>query len=125
MSISQLNARTDRLCEDLIAEKWGGTAALPDELNRAVFGVYRSFIGGYLNFLRQREAKASDWIPEKLVIDWKLVDDMRHFFSDYQHITRSFLTLNRQLDNLIDMDRDKQSKLYQEKVAAILAGIRE
>ena len=121
MSISQLNGRTDRLCEDLIAEKWGSIAALPDELNRAVFGVYRSFISSYLNFLRQKESKPLDWIPEKLVIDWELVDDMRHFFSDYQHIT----ALNRQLDNLIDIDKGKQPKLYQEKVAEILARIRE
>ena len=125
MAKSQPDTRIDRLCEDLIAEKWDDPTDVPAELSQAVWAAYRKFMGGYLNFLRQKEAKSSDWFPEKLVIDWGLVDDMRHFFSDYQHITRSFLFLNRQLDRLRDIDRSKQPKLYQHMVTEILARTRE
>ena len=125
MPKSQPDTRIDQLCEDLIAEKWVDSADFPAELCKAVWGVYRIFISGYLNFLRQKESKPSDWFPEKLVIDWELVDEMRHFFSDYQHITTSFLILNRQLDNLSDIDRGKQPKLYQHMVAEILSRIRD
>ena len=120
MPTSQPDARIDRLCEDLIAEQWGDSAAFPAELGRAVFGVYRTFMAGYLNFLRQKKAKPSDWFPEKLAIDRELVDDMRHFFSDYQHITQSFLNLNRQLDDLRHIDRENQPALYRQMVDEIL-----
>ena len=121
MPTSQLDARIDRLCEDLIAEKWGDLNAFPDELRQAVFAVYRSFIAGYLNFLQQKETKAADWFPEKLVIDWELVDGMRHFFSDYQHMTRAFLGVNRQLEELCDIDGGKQPGLYRHLISKILA----
>jgi hypothetical protein len=45
---------------------------------------------------------------------------MRHFFSDYQHITKAFLTLNKQIDELRGIDKDKQPNLYQHQVASIL-----
>jgi hypothetical protein len=125
MPTSQLDTRIDRLCKDLIAQKWGDPNNFPAELNQAVWAAYRKFISGYLTFLRQKEAKPSDWFPEKLVIDWGLVDDMRHFFSDYQHITSSFLFLNRRLDRLRDIDRSKQPKLHQHMVTEILARTRE
>jgi hypothetical protein len=117
-----MDAQINRLCEDLIAEQWGNLADFPDEISPAVLRVYRTFITGYLNFLRQKEGKAVDWLPERLVIDWKLVDGMRHFFSDYQHITQSFLSLNRRLDQLRDMDKDRKPGLYRELVAEIIAG---
>jgi hypothetical protein len=118
---SQLNTRIEQLCEDLIAEQRGDPAAFPAELNQVVFRVYRTFIAGYLIFVRQNESKPVDWLPEKLVIDWELVDGMRHFFSDYQHIIRSFLNLNRQLNQLRNIDRDKQPGLYRDLVSEIIA----
>jgi hypothetical protein len=45
---------------------------------------------------------------------------MRHFFSDYQHIAKAFLTLNRQIDELRDIDKDKQPNLYEHTVDSIL-----
>jgi hypothetical protein len=117
---SQLHTRIDQLCNDLIAEQWGDPAAIPAELSQAVFRVYRTFITGYLNFLRHNESRPADWLPKKFVIDWELVDGMRHFFSDYQHITRSFIRLNRQLNQLRQIDSDKQPGLYRELVSEII-----
>ena len=39
----------------------------------------------------------------------------------YQHITRSFLNLNRHLNRLRDIDTDKQPELYRELASEILA----
>ena len=121
MQRSNLDSNIERWCEQTIDEKWGGSDAFPEELRPVVYDVYRSFSRGYLNFLRQKKAKPSDWFPEELVIDWGLVDDMRHFFSDYQHITKAFLTLNRQLKKLSDIDTEKEPKLYQHVVAEIIS----
>lgn len=120
--MSPSNHRIDQLCKNLIAETWGDRDDFPEELSSWADHICREFIVGYLNFLRQKEARPPDWFPETLVIDWDLVDDMRHFFSDYQHITKSFLTLKRQLKMLQDIDKHKHPNAYQQMITDILAG---
>ena len=119
MSLS--NHRIDQLCRTLITEIWGDRHDFPQELNSWADHICREFMVGYLNILRQKQAKSPDWLPETIVIDWDLVDEMRHFFSDYQHITKSFLTLKRQLKSLRDFDKDRQPKVYQHMIDDILA----
>ena len=120
MQMSPSNHRINQLCKNLIAEIWGDRNDFPQELNPWADHICREFMADYLNFLRQKEAKSPDWFPETIVIDWDLVDDMRHFFSDYQHITNSFLTLKRQLKKLQGIDKDKQPKAFQHLIADIL-----
>ena len=67
------------------------------------------------------EGKPQDLFPESLTIDPALGDEMRHFFSDYQHITKAFLSLNKQIDELRGIDKDKQPNLYEHTVASILS----
>ena len=119
--MSPSNHRIDRLCKTLIAETWGERHDFPEELNPMANQICREFIVGYLNFLRQKETKSSDWFPEKLVIDWDLVNDMRHFFSDYQHITNSFLALKRQFKQLRDINKQQQPRAYRHMIASILS----
>jgi len=45
---------------------------------------------------------------------------MRHFFSDYQHITNEFYKLNQMMDRLQEIDKDNQVKLYQHQIDEIL-----
>ena len=108
------------ICDAIIAKRLGDISALPDKLANYVFHIYGEFIAIYLNVLRQKEGKPQDWFPRSLAIDPAWVDEMRHFFSDYQHITKAFLTLNKQMDELRGIDKDKQPNLYQHKVASIL-----
>jgi len=61
-----------------------------------------------------------DWFPRTLSIDPELADGMRHFYSDYQHITRKFFKLTQKLDQLQKIDRNNQSRLYQDKIDEIL-----
>jgi hypothetical protein len=42
------------------------------------------------------------------------------FFSDYQHITKAFQTLNKKMDELLKIDRDKQPNWHKHAVASIL-----
>ena len=121
--MSPSHHRIDQLCKALIAETWGDRHDFPEELSPWANQICREFIVGYLNFLRQKTAKSMDWFPERLVIDWDLVDDMRHFFSDYQHITNSFLILKRQFKKLQNIDRHQQPRAYQHMIADILADL--
>jgi len=111
----------DRLCRTTIEEKWGDLSKLPRELVDGVFNIYREFMRCYLNTLRQQDNKSSDWIPETVSIDSDLTDQMRHFFSDYQHITRNFYKLNQKMEQLLAMDKDRHHKLYDNKIDDILA----
>ena len=110
----------DRLCRTTIEEKWGDLSKLPKELVDGVFIVYREFMTCYLNILRQQDNKSSDWIPEAVSIDSELIDQMRHFFSDYQHITRKFCKLNQNMEQLLAIDKDRHHKLYDNKIDDIL-----
>ena len=110
----------EKLTSATIEKRLANISSLPHEVADCIFKVYREFIACYLNVLRQREGKPADWMPEKLFIDSELVDEMRHFFSDYQHITRQFHRLDQQIDKLQDIDKIRQPKLYRHMVEDIL-----
>ena len=109
-----------KLCTEAIDQRLGDISGLPQELIEYIFSVYNEFIASYLNMLRQQRNKPANWMPASLSIDTELVDGMRHFFSDYQHITREFDRLNQKMDRLQEIDIDKQFNLYQHTVDDIL-----
>lgn len=116
------NHTLDILCRTAIEKNLGDISKLPEELLNCVFEVYREFMACYLNILRQNENRPADWIPSRVTIDAGLTDQMRHFFSDYQHITKRFYKLNREVARLGAMDKDRHFKLYQFRIDNILAG---
>lgn len=121
MNETKSDNRIHSFCEAIIAKRFGDISILPKRLVKRVFHVYGEFIAAYLNVLRQNEGKPQNWFPESLKIDPVLGDEMRHFFSDYQHITKAFLSLNKQIDELRGIDKDKQPNLYEHTVASILS----
>jgi hypothetical protein len=114
------NSILEKFCNDTIERRLGDISGLPKEFVAYVWKVYRDFIAGYLNTLRQKENKPADWTPETLLIDSELADGMQHFFSDDQHITKEFYRLNQKMDQLREIDKDKQHNLYQHTIDDIL-----
>ena len=110
----------EKLCRNAIEQRLGNVSGLPEDLVSHVFTVYRQFVESYLNILRQSENKTADWMPETLSIDHELVNGMRHFFSDYQHITRKFYSLNQKIESLQEIDKDSQPNLYRNTIDDIL-----
>jgi len=119
-SMKTKNIALDQLCRTAIKQNLGDLSELPKEVVDGVFHVYREFMTCYLNILRQKENKSADWMPENLAVDSELTDQMRHFFSDYQHITREFYILNQMIGRFQAMDKDNQVKLYQDQIDEIL-----
>lgn len=113
-------SRLDKLSIAALIGRMGGLTPWPEKLTTEVLRVCRQFVEAYLNILRQQEQKPREWFPRYLSIDPELADGMRHFYSDYQHITKKFYRLNQALDRLKAVDKSSQSKLYQEKVDGIL-----
>ena len=112
----------DILCRTAVEENLGDISDLPGQLVNCVFNVYREFLMCYLNILRQNENRPADWIPATVSIDAGLTDQMRHFFSDYQHITKKFYKLNQDMEHLRELDKNSHFKLYQFTIDKILEG---
>ena len=110
----------ENLCRKAVEHRLGDISGLPEDLAEHVLLVYREFVAYYLNILRQSENKPADWMPGSLFIDPELTDGMRHFFSDYQHITRKFYILNQKLDRLLLIKKSKQPNLYRHTIEDIL-----
>lgn len=119
LSSRQDNA-LDNLCRKAIEQRLGDIFGLPEDLVAHVLIVYREFVACYLNILRQSEKKPADWMPETLTIDTEMADGMRHFFSDYQHITRKFYILNQKMERLQQISKDCQTNLYRHTIDDIL-----
>jgi hypothetical protein len=109
----------DKLSIAALTQRMGNVSALPEELTDKILSAYHQFIEAYLNVLRQKENKPLDWFPRTISIDPELADGMRHFYSDYQHITRKFFQLNHKLDQLRVVEIDNKSKLFQDIIDEI------
>ncbi|MBW2427545.1 MAG: hypothetical protein JRF56_01200 [Deltaproteobacteria bacterium] len=110
----------EKVCQRAIQKHLGDISTLPEELAGYVRQIYSEFIAIYLRLLRQKQDKPADWFPQTWSIDPELADDMRHFFSDYQHITKKFFILNDKLDRLEEIDRERQPNLYRHAIEDIL-----
>ena len=104
----------------VIETELGDTSDLPAELASRVRLVYHEFVCVYLDMLRQRDKKPVDWYPGSWSPDLDLVDDMRHFFSDHQFITRKFFLLTAGIKRLRQIEREGQPELYQDMVNELL-----
>lgn len=121
-SLDNQESALEKLCSAAIERRLGDISEHPAELVTYVRKVYREFIAGYLNMLRQKKNKPIDWTPETLSFDTELTDGMRHFFSDYQHITREFSGMNQKMERLLEIEKEHQPKLYQHAIDDILKG---
>jgi hypothetical protein len=70
----------------------------------------------------QNENRPADWVPATVDIDAGITDQMRNFFSDYQHITKRFYELNRNLERLKAIDNDRHLQLYRFTINKIIEG---
>lgn len=110
----------EKLYKEAIKKHLVDISTLPLELRDYVKQVYLEFIKVYLNALRQKRNKPRDWFPQTWSIDLELADDMRHFFSDSQHITKEFFILNTKIDRLTEIDKERQPNLYRHAIGEIL-----
>jgi hypothetical protein len=119
-SAIKLKKRNEAFCELVVQSQLGDGSDLPPELLSRVRMVYKEFIAVYLDMLRQKKRKPADWFPERWSLDLELVDEMRHFFSDHQFITRSFLLLDAGIRQLREIDRARQPERFQFAVDELL-----
>ena len=111
-----------QLIESAIKSEIGDIDQLPHSVAARIRDVYGEFIPVYTEMIRIRENQHRDWRPAILPIDPDMVENMLHFFSDYQHLTRAFKRLNREVKTLMAMDRHREPHRYDEWAENIVSG---
>jgi Lhr-like helicase len=112
----------NQLIKNIIKSEIGATEKLPLEAMNRIKEVYSRFIPAYVEIMRVKGGHPPSWRPETLTIDAEIVEDMMHFFSDYQHIAREFKAINHKVIALLGMDRRKNPKKYNEWLNHIISG---
>jgi hypothetical protein len=119
---SEQEAYLAKVIDGAIAAEIGRIDALPGEAADRLLEVYRAFMPVYIEMVRLRDERPRGWQPETVHIDVEMVEDLLHFFSDYQHIARRFKRVNRQVKLLLAMDREKEGRRYEECLEKIVSG---
>ena len=119
----------DETMQQIIARSidsaFGRVDGLPTEVADRLRMVYREFIPVYLEIIRLRDSRSKDWLPKVIVPDPEVVEDMLHFFSDYQDLTRRFKRMNRQVKKLLNIDRQADPHRFERCVAEIVSNNRD
>jgi hypothetical protein len=102
------------LTEALLVRKLGRLQDYPEALIEKARHTYALFLKAYLDTTRIKGADESPLQADTFRIDKSVVDEMRHFFSDYQHITREFIRVEGLLSRLAQTDREKEPHLYRQ-----------
>jgi len=111
-----------QLIESAIKTEIGDIDQLPDAVAARVRDVYGEFMPVYTEMIRIKGNQHRDRQPAMLPIDPDMVEDMLHFFSDYQHLTRAFKRLNREVKTLLSLDRHSEPHRYDELAESIVSG---
>lgn len=118
---NQKEDHIQKLIEGAIQSEIGDIDRLPHHIAARIRDVYGKFIPIYLEMIRIRENHPRDWRPGVLPLEPDMLEDMLHFFSDHQHITRAFMRLNRRVQLLATLDPEKDSRRYTEVVESIVS----
>jgi hypothetical protein len=111
-----------QVVESAIESEIGSLDTLPPEVAVRLRDVYGEFLPAYVEIIRIKEGHPAHWQPARIVPDPGVVEDMLHFFSDYQDIARSFKQINRQVKNLLKIDRQVDPHRFERCVAEIVSG---
>ena len=120
----EIDRTMEPLTKSVIESELGSTDTLPEEVTARIRRVYGEFIPAYIDIIRIRDGHSHGWQPRQIAVEPDVVEDMRHFYSDYQDITRSFILINRQVKNLRRIDRQADPHRFERCVREIVSGSR-
>jgi hypothetical protein len=105
-----------------ISEHLGDISYLPNGIKTRIDETYKAFFTAYLNIGRIEGISENEAIDKIASLDQDLIDYMQHFFSDYQDLYHDFINLNRHAKELLQIDRIRHPKKFDEKVDDLIAG---
>jgi hypothetical protein len=123
MEMKEIPSRKDPmrlLSEKAAIHKFGTLDDLPAQVRNKLLEVYDQFVPVYLEIIRIRDNHSSEWRPDDIEVDPEVVEEMRHFFSDYQTLTNDFIRINRRIFSLKAIDPDKEPYRYRAAADAVV-----
>jgi hypothetical protein len=98
----------------------GSLAHLPRTLQKQIRSVYHEAGVAYLGWRRIQDRQTGDWIPPETTFDAALLDDLGHFYSDYQQVIRSIAFIRKKVGRLQSIDPSDAPVDYRERVEELM-----
>jgi hypothetical protein len=99
----------------------GSLAHLPQAVQRRVQSAYDATGRAYLGWRRIQDQRSEDWIPPETTFDARLISDMSHFYSDYQHVIQTMLLLRKKIKRILAIEPSEAPDAYQRLIDDLLA----
>lgn len=104
----------------VIEAEVGSLAHLPQGIRRRVQSAYEAVGMAYLGWRRIQEERSAVWIPPETTFDARLLSDLGHFYSDYQHVIRSMTKLRERVRLIQSIDPSTAPDAYQRLIEELL-----
>ena len=106
---------------EAIASLLGDISELPEASRARIRDIYTAFFSAYFDIARLKGFRRFAALRDPRKLDPEIVEYMRHFFSDYQHIYREFNDLNRRVVALLEMDRERFPARFERQAEQLVA----
>lgn len=110
----------DRWIRTVIEEELGSLAHFPRKVQNRIASAYREAGMVYLGWRRIQERQPADWVPPESTFDATLLDDLGHFYSDYQQVIKAMAAIRKKVGRLQAIDPSQNPENYQELVKELL-----
>lgn len=104
----------------VIESELGDLTHLPHDVQCQIESIYREVAKAYLGWRRIQEHQSDDWFPDERKLDSTLLDELGHFYSDYQHPIKSLKLIRQTAALLGAIDPEKDPENYQHVIDALL-----
>ena len=113
---------SDEFLSNAIDYHIGDIRNIPEIAQGEIRRVYQYFFSAYHKIAIQMPMHKNIDILKDYGLNPKVIEYMRHFFSDYQVLYREFTLLNRNAGALLKIDWDSDPARFQEQLDLLLTG---
>ena len=99
----------------------GSLVHLPQDVQRRIRSVYEQTAMAYLGWRRIQEEQPADWVPPETTFDARLLNDLGHFYSDYQNLIKSMTAIRERVERIQSIDPTKEAERFQRLIEEMLA----
>lgn len=104
----------ERWIDAVMGDELGRLAFLPEETRAAIRSVYHQVGSAYLGWRRIQEQQPATWLPPETRFDSGLLNDLGHFYSDYQRVVQALAAVRRSLARLQAIDPAAHPAAYRD-----------
>lgn len=103
-----------------MASDVGDVSRFPRPVQDRIECIYDEVARAYLGWRRIQENQSQDWLPRETAFDKDLLNDLGHFYSDYQRSIKSLDRIRKAVHLLGAIDEREDRDNYERLIAVIL-----